>query len=78
MYLKSLTDEKTVELLNRPIKIYRRGSDIKFSDRPIGQKFARATYKVFRAFYASVTFYFVPFSVWYFSYMFVQNKLDDD
>lgn len=76
LYLESLTDEKSIELLHHPIKIHQRSRDIKFSERTTFHKIARVLYKIFRGFYASVTFYFVPYTVWFFNYAFVESSKD--
>jgi hypothetical protein len=65
MYFESLKGNKLKEIMHHPPKCVRAGKEIKFSERSVFHKFARLLYKVLRAFYVSVIFYFIPFSVMY-------------
>ena len=50
------------------------GSSNLFRERSLFHKIARLTYKIFRAFYVSVIFYFVPFSVLILNFFFTQEE----
>jgi hypothetical protein len=65
LYFESLKSNKLKEIMHHPPKIIVKGKDIKFSERSCYHKCARILYKILRSFYASVIFYFVPFSVFY-------------
>ena len=63
MYFESLKGNKLKEIMHHAPKCVKAGDDIKFSERTLFHKVARILYKVLRAFYVSVIFYFIPFSV---------------
>ena len=63
MYLESLLDNPLKEIMHHHPHRVHRGRDIQFSDRSLFHKLARIIYKMLRAFYVSVIFYYVPFWV---------------
>jgi hypothetical protein len=65
MYFEALKSNKLKEMMHHRPHYEKRGRDIKFSDRNLFHKIARVVYKVLRALYVSVIFYFVPFIVMY-------------
>ena len=65
MYFESLKSNKLKEIMHHPPKMVTRGRDIKFAERSLFHKIGRVIYKFLRAFYVSVIFYFIPFSVIY-------------
>jgi len=54
---------KIKTIMHHPPAVERRSGDISFASRSPFHKFARIFYKVMRAFYVSLVFYFVPFAV---------------
>ena len=61
-YYNSIKESALMEAYNgKPYYVC--GSSNIFRERPLFHKIARTMYKIFRAFYVSVIFYFVPFSV---------------
>mmetsp|Transcript_12164 Transcript_12164/g.20502 ORF Transcript_12164/g.20502 Transcript_12164/m.20502 type:complete len:120 (-) Transcript_12164:22-381(-) len=70
LYFEAQIDESAAEVIHHHPKIKNRGRDISFSQRTLFHKFARLVYKVLRAFYCSVIFYFVPFFVWFINFAF--------
>ena len=65
LYFESLKTNKLKEIIHHAPKIIVKGKDIKFSDRSCYHKGARIIYKILRYFYASVIFYFLPFSMFF-------------
>jgi len=65
LYFSSLMGNKLKKVMEKPPKIDKRGRDIQFMKRSFFHKVARVIYKAFRAYYVSVIFYFMPFSVIY-------------
>ena len=63
MYFESQMDNKLKPIMHHPPKQEKLGRNIKFASRSTFHKFARTFYKVFRCFYVSTVFYFMPFSV---------------
>lgn len=52
---------------------YRKGTDIKWSDRSCCHKVNRVIYKVLRCFYVGFVFYFVPYAVLYWQFFFATS-----
>lgn len=65
LYFESLKTNKLKEVMHNAPKIIIKGKDIKFSKRSCYHKGARILYKGLRSFYASVIYYFVPYSVFF-------------
>ena len=63
MYFESQMDNKLKVIMHHPPKFEKAGRDIKFASRSTFHKFARTFYKVFRCFYVSTVFYFMPYAV---------------
>ena len=68
LYLEALPDETMKEVLHHHVHRVNRGRDIKFSKRTPFHKFARVIYKIIRALYVSVIFYFIPFFPWFLNF----------
>lgn len=73
LYFNSLMGNKLKKVMEKAPKIKKRGRDIPFMGRTLFHKVARVIYKAFRAYYVSVIFYFMPFSV-----IFLQWFLDPE
>lgn len=56
---------KLKKVMEKSPTIKNRGKEIKFMERTTFHKLARIIYKAIRAYYVSVIFYFMPFSVIY-------------
>lgn len=65
LYFESLKTNKLKEIIHHAPKIIIKGKDIKFSERSCYHKCARIIYKGLRAIYASLIFYFLPFSIFF-------------
>ena len=61
IYVESFTDKSLQSVVHNSVHIENKGKDISFWDRSLYHKLARIVYKVSRAFYVSIIFYFVPF-----------------
>lgn len=69
MYFESLLDNPLKEIMHHHPHRIHRGKEIKFRDRPIFHKLARILYKVMRALYVALIFYFVPYLVIFFNFL---------
>jgi len=63
LYFESLMGFKIKQIMHHPPEVLNRSGDISFEQRSRFHKFARIFYKIIRAFYVSIIFYFVPFAV---------------
>ena len=74
MYFESLSDNAMKGLVHhcKP-KIVNRGKQIKFMKRSWFHMIARLTYKLLRAVYVSIIFYFVPFVVLFLNFLAVKG-----
>jgi hypothetical protein len=50
-------------MFHEPLRLDKKGRYLKFSERSLFHKFARALYRFMRVIYVSVIFYFVPFLI---------------
>ena len=65
LYFEALKNNTLKPMMHHPPESTHKGSEIKFSDRTLFHKIARVFYRILRAFYVGVVFYFIPFSVMY-------------
>lgn len=63
LYFDALMGFKIKKIMLKLPDVERRSKDISFASRSTFHKFARIFYKICRAFYVSLIFYFVPFAV---------------
>ena len=63
LYFEALMGFKLKGIMHDPPLNIHRSSNIKFEERPTFHKVARVVYKIIRALYVSLIFYFVPFLV---------------
>lgn len=68
LYLESLKDPQLVEILDKHPLVKYKGKDIR--KRSCFHYLARFVYKVVRAFYVSVIFYFIPYGVFLMMFIF--------
>lgn len=68
LYLESLKDHQLMEIMEEHPRIKIRGKDIK--NRTPFHTVARAFYKLIRALYVSIFFYFIPYGVFYVLFIF--------
>ena len=62
IYMRSLGQDKLKHrIFQTPLVVQKRGSEIKFRDRPFKNKVYRSFYRICRILYSSVIFYFEPF-----------------
>uniref|UniRef100_A0A7S3IM38 Uncharacterized protein n=1 Tax=Strombidium inclinatum TaxID=197538 RepID=A0A7S3IM38_9SPIT len=78
LYLEALPDENIKEVLHHHVAIKNRGRDIKFAKRSGFHKFARVLYKVMRALYVAVIFYFIPYTVWFLNFWLAEVGVHSD
>lgn len=69
IYVESFTDKSLAGVVHNSITIEKKGKEISFFDRSLYHKVARFTYKLSRAFYVSLIFYFVPFMTIFINFM---------
>jgi hypothetical protein len=63
LYYESLLHNKLTKIVHHPPKITNFNRDIVFADRSCFHKFARVFFKIFRAFYVGVIYYYIPFVI---------------
>ena len=68
-YFEALGDNHIKSIFHHPVKIDKRGVDIKMEDRSLFHKVARIVYRTLRVIYVSIIFYLVPFVVFFIQYI---------
>ena len=69
IYVESFSDKSLGSVVHNHVTIEKKGKDISFFERSLYHKIARIVYKVSRAFYVSLIFYFVPFMTIFINFM---------
>lgn len=62
-YFEAMKEPELKTLMHHPLEVIRKGSLIKFNERPLIDKLERVLYKGLRICYTAILFYFFPFLI---------------